>query len=274
MIYLFSGTPGSGKSLHAVYDIYKRLSMGKYVVANFPIDFNTPAGRKIARHKDKFIYLPNEDVSIRTMLKISLVVSKIKGFSEKNILWVVDEAGCIWNSRQYNHHERMDWIRFFSQHRKFGYNVIMISQSDRMLDKQIRALIETEVTHRKANNFKMVRFLPFPVFVMIERWYAAKNEKINSSFFFFNRKKSKLYNSYATFDMYAELMEELSQLSNNVKEEIENVRREKRGVKNTIGSDCPVKKIHQLEGQEDGGQEAGDVCRPGEDGEDGQENIG
>lgn len=248
--------------------------MGKYVVANFPIDFDTPSGRKIARHKDKFIYLPNEDVCVRTMLKISLIISKAKGFSEKNILWVADEAGCIWNSRQYNHHERMDWIRFFSQHRKFGYNVIMISQKDRMLDKQIRGLIETEVEHRKANNFKIVRYLPFPVFVMIERWYAAKNEKINSSFFFFNRNKSKLYNSYATFDMYTELMEEMSQLSDNVKEEIENAKREKRGAKDTSGDDNPVKEVCELEGQEDGGQAEGDACGPGEDGEADQENVG
>ena len=37
----------------------------------------------------------------------------------------------------------------FSQHRKLGYRVILIAQFDRMLDRQIRSVLEYEYIHRK-----------------------------------------------------------------------------------------------------------------------------
>ena len=38
MIYFYSGTPGSGKSLHVAQDIYQYLQRGKNVIANFDIN--------------------------------------------------------------------------------------------------------------------------------------------------------------------------------------------------------------------------------------------
>ena len=38
MIYLYSGTPGSGKSLHMARDIMFKLRRGQNVIANFPIN--------------------------------------------------------------------------------------------------------------------------------------------------------------------------------------------------------------------------------------------
>lgn len=38
MIYLYSGTPGSGKSLHIARVIKNTLMMGKPVIANIPIN--------------------------------------------------------------------------------------------------------------------------------------------------------------------------------------------------------------------------------------------
>ena len=43
-------------------------------------------------------------------------------------------------------------MTFFSQHRKLGFNIILITQSDRMLDKQIRSLVEDEVKHALDDN--------------------------------------------------------------------------------------------------------------------------
>ena len=73
---------------------------------------------------------------------------------------VVDECSSIWNARDWNNtinkSSRMDWLKFFVQHRKLGYNfILLITQNDRQIDKQIRSLIEYEVTHRKVNNFKI-----------------------------------------------------------------------------------------------------------------------
>ena len=39
MIYLYSGTPGSGKSLHAAQQIYEALHVKKMlVITNFPVN--------------------------------------------------------------------------------------------------------------------------------------------------------------------------------------------------------------------------------------------
>ena len=58
----------------------------------------------------------------------------------------------------------------------------MISQFDRLVDRQIRSLFEYEVKHRKANNFKILNMLPIKLFVAVTVWYGIK-EKINAEFF-------------------------------------------------------------------------------------------
>jgi len=43
MIYLYSGTPGSGKSLHLANIIWQKLRSGRPVIANFPIQLDIVA---------------------------------------------------------------------------------------------------------------------------------------------------------------------------------------------------------------------------------------
>ena len=38
MIYFYTGTPGSGKSLHMASEIYEAMYKGKNVIANFEIN--------------------------------------------------------------------------------------------------------------------------------------------------------------------------------------------------------------------------------------------
>ena len=89
-------------------------------------------------------------------------------------LIIIDEAQLIFNSRDWNgkNGDRMQWIKFFSQHRKYGYNIILIAQFDRMIDRQIRSLVEYEVAHMKMSNF--FKFLPFTSFMAVMRWYGQK----------------------------------------------------------------------------------------------------
>ena len=71
---------------------------------------------------------------------------------EGQTLVVIDECQIIFNCRDFGRKDRNAWVTFFAQHRKLGFNVILITQSDRMLDRQIRSLVEEEVKHRKLNN--------------------------------------------------------------------------------------------------------------------------
>ena len=50
MIYLYSGTPGSGKSLHTARVIKNTLMMGKPVIANIPINVN------LCKHPERFLF--------------------------------------------------------------------------------------------------------------------------------------------------------------------------------------------------------------------------
>lgn len=195
MIYLFSGTPGSGKSLQTAREIYLKLRRGGNVIANFGVNVNKISNngkKKIG----KFTYVSNADLTVNYLINYSKknhIANK-----ENQTLVVIDEAQVLYNSRSFNNKDRLEWITFFSQHRKLGYNIILVAQMDRMLDRQIRGLIETEYKFRKINNFKFGKLLPTSVFIAVEYWYGI-NEKVGSSMFTYSRKYGNLYDTFALF---------------------------------------------------------------------------
>ena len=66
MIWLYSGTPGSGKSFHAARDVYYRLRKKrgfKYVIANFAISANTKY----------FKFVDNFELTPRSLIKMIAV---------------------------------------------------------------------------------------------------------------------------------------------------------------------------------------------------------
>ena len=96
----------------------------------------------------------------------------------------------------------MEWIKFFQQHRKLGYNVILVAQNDRLIDRQIRVFVEYDVKHRKINNFGWVGIIctlfRIPLFIAVTYWYGVK-EKIGSEFFVYKKKYGNFYDSYKVF---------------------------------------------------------------------------
>lgn len=193
MIYLYTGSPGSGKSYHVAVDIYNRLTKHRYkrVIANFQINTS-----KIKKCKGEFIYKDNSELTVKYLMEYAK--KKHKEGIENQTLLVIDEAQIKYNSREWQikRDERMEWIEFFTQHRKLGYNIILITQFDRMIDRQIRSLVEYEVKHRKINNFKIGRIFPVTTFACITYWYGV-NEKIDVEFLFYKRKYSRIYDSYS-----------------------------------------------------------------------------
>lgn len=212
MISLFTGTPGSGKSYHVAKEIILRLKLGKNVIANFDID-STPIGfnaitwnfRKKIKPKNKlkgeFTYLKFEEMSVETLIQYAK--EKHKRAKENQTLLVIDECSIYFNSRSWDNKERMKWIKFFQQHRKLGYTVILIAQNDRLIDRQIRAFVEYEVKHRKINNYKSIGSLlgllsGGTLFFAITYWYAVR-EKISIEPIRFNRRIAAIYDTYEIF---------------------------------------------------------------------------
>ena len=155
MISIYTGTPGSGKSLHIAQRIYHGLKFGRKIICNFDINLDKVSKKK--KNKLDFMYIPNDKLKPRDLISISAEYFSDKGRVEEDcILLVIDECQIIFNSRSWQDQDRAGWITFFSQHRKFGYEVVLIAQFDEMVDRQIRSLIEYNCIHRKVSNFGIV----------------------------------------------------------------------------------------------------------------------
>jgi Zonula occludens toxin len=207
MIYFYSGTPGSGKSLHVAMDIYNRLRIGKRdVIATFPIALNN-VSKNGKKKIGKFTYVDVSKLTVEYLLQYAQD-NHVSG-KEAQTLVVIDECQIIFNPREFNKPDRLKWITFFTQHRKLGYNFILISQFDRLIDRQIRCLFEYEVKHRKANNFSWGKYFPFTIFVAVTMWYGVR-EKVNAEFFMYRKKYGALYD---TFTYFADSIKDLDKSS-------------------------------------------------------------
>lgn len=203
MITLYSGTPGAGKSLHLASRLYHWMQFKNApIIANFHCDFSA-----IKKQKGSFLYLDNSELTPERLLWFSKNYSDYAGrrVREGEILLVIDEAQLLFNSREWVKSDRAEWCSFFTQHRKLGYEVVLVAQFDRMLDRQIRSLIEYEWIHRKVSNFGiqgkiMSLFCGGRLFVAVKVWYPLK-EKVGSEFFFYKKKFSDIYDTYALFSI-------------------------------------------------------------------------
>ncbi|HJB49047.1 MAG TPA: zonular occludens toxin domain-containing protein [Candidatus Olsenella excrementigallinarum] len=206
MLYLYTGTPGSGKSLHVASVIRRalrssaRASLGDRpahpVVANFPINPSTCG-------YSAFTYVPNDRLTPDYLYEYARLYWRDRPVREDTIYLVVDEAQLLFNSRDWGRGNRSEWIRFLSQHRHFGYCVIFVTQFDRMIDRQIRCLAEYEVKHRKVSNIGLKgrivsAFALGQLFVAVYVYYGM-NEKTDARFFRGYRSLYRLYDSYALF---------------------------------------------------------------------------
>jgi len=157
--------------------------------------------------KGKFIYVDNSDLSVDYLIDFAKNNHRLKNghISEGQTWLVIDECQIIFNCRCWNDKQRLRWCTFFTQHRKFGYNVILVTQNDRMIDRAIRSLIEYNVIHRKITNYGILGLiirlfaLGQPIFACVEMWTGI-NEKVDSYFIRGNKRYYRFYDSYKLFD--------------------------------------------------------------------------
>lgn len=222
MIYFLTGKPGNGKSLHMAEIIYNNLRSGKNVIANFEINEPMVYKGKRAAKMGRFVYESNSYWINSAYKNNTSRYSYLDGlysfalqYHERNsrgqikehqTLLVLDECQELFNTRTWNRKDRLEWASFFRQHRKYGFDVYLISQDDKVIDKQIRAILEYELEHRCVNNYKLFgKILGFlcggKLFVCIQRWYSqtGKAAHISSDFFIGRRKYYRMYDSYKTF---------------------------------------------------------------------------
>ena len=198
MISVYTGTPGSGKSYHATERIDLALRRGINVICNYNIKTN-------AHHKGIFIYKKNSELSVDFLINFAMKYHKPKKESQSVV--IIDEAHILFNSRGYDMKERLKWLDFLSLTRHIGYDVILITQNDRSIDRQVRGLIEYNFKHRRLSSFGLkgwfLIFICRKKFVYVKYWYVL-DEKIESNFFNIKKRVADLYDTFALFQDYAD----------------------------------------------------------------------
>ncbi len=203
MIELYSGTPGSGKSLHGAKDIRDQLrKKERIVIGNFYVDT-----KAIKKCQGYYIMVENHRLTPDRLIQFSKRLSwhLKRRLREGEILLMIDEAQLFFNSREWQNIGRQGWLSFFTQHRKYGFNIILMAQFDRMLDRQIRCLIEYECIHRKVSNFGTIGFFVGLVtgnnlYVSVRRWYPIK-EKLEMNVFVGKKSLFSIYDTFADFSV-------------------------------------------------------------------------
>jgi hypothetical protein len=191
MIEVQQGTPGSGKSAVAVARAVKHMKFGGVVAANFSLVdgwSDVVAGQSLfnryneARRFKASSCLHKRFMRVDSLAAIKAIdpkklavgshVSKDGKYMEGQGLLILDEAQLIFNSRGWE--KNMGWIEFFTQHRKLGWNVILIAHDIQMIDSQIRPLCEYESRFRNLQKVKVpiigIPMSPFPMFLVIRRY--------------------------------------------------------------------------------------------------------
>lgn len=221
MITLFSGTPGSGKSFHVADKIAHSALFGKQYICNFPVDLEKFSIKGIFRPFVKYkwfaklpyhvthykikanpIYRDTSEITVPWL--ISYAEEHHSAGKEGQTVVVIDEAGIKFNCRSFSDADRKPWLDFFAKHRHYGFDFILISQSDRQLDRQIRYCIEQENKHYKLSNFNWFgRLLSWiaggGLFVVHEYWYGFHGERNGTDVIRYSGKVASIYDTHYKF---------------------------------------------------------------------------
>jgi hypothetical protein len=224
-IEFYTGTPGSGKSYHALEAIIDALDKGKHVIANFPLNFT----EKMIRdgHADRFMFIPDEflmgeqGMAILWQISYEKIYDKALMFPEKSekmhrffgqgeslCLVVIDESGNYYPPDESTNPVQKKWKLFFRQHRKMGYDFILISQGTNDINKSIRSCVEYEVAHRKANRVAPFKWLPWTLFFYVRYWTAdRKRQLLNSESSIYVKRFAALYDTHMMFGEFEQKMD-------------------------------------------------------------------
>lgn len=252
MLNLYSGTPGSGKSLDVAKLIYRWIRKYKcnVICVNMSVHrdfiyqehskfrFNNFFEKifkkrffkdKLSRSERGVLYTLQDFSKISPKFFYDYALKFHKRGKEHQTLIVIDEAQMFFNptivkefntlSQEYKRRRlpfkidenskyayedtyRNDWLKFFTQHRHLGYDIILVSQFDKLIDAQVRCLFEYNYIHRKINNYSfgvLLTFFGLSAFIKVQHWYGAKL-RCGTEMFFYSKKYSKVYNSYRLYD--------------------------------------------------------------------------
>jgi hypothetical protein len=151
--YNITGKLGGGKTLYAVYKAFEALAQGRKVAAN--VDLFPELVLSPWRDQTNVNLFRVPDHPTRAHLDVLGCGNETNDETRNGIL-ILDECGTMLNARNYRDDGRQDLINWFLHARKLGWDLMFISQSHLMIDKQIRdALIEYLVICKRMDRYKV-----------------------------------------------------------------------------------------------------------------------
>jgi len=134
MLSIVTGRPGAGKSYFATELAWRAAKVGRPVCTNLALRGDWPGCvRKLdeSEVRDFWLWRYRSGAWVRH--------SDLGECGGAGVLYIIDEAHLYWGSREWQQVGR-DVLRYWSQHRKLGDDVILITQACGALDRAIRRL--------------------------------------------------------------------------------------------------------------------------------------
>jgi len=225
MIYMYSGTPGSGKSLDVARQIAMWLKIKRRVISTMNVDVRLCFLNFISRlifqlTRGKFLLFDVDDYRMKNFTYINIfdltpkylidyAMKNHKEGKERQTLLIIDECVSIFSPEKCVGSFWLDWQFFFQYHRHFGYDVILVPQSTELLARKVKHFAEFEVRHRAVKNAgflgAIISKLAGGLFSTKTFWTASNNRKhIDREWFLYKYWLGKMYNSYSMFREMAE----------------------------------------------------------------------
>lgn len=177
---LIAGKRGSGKTLGALSMMRKYLVSGRTIATNLNLFVENLVPAYVQTRFYRLADHPtSNDLEILPLGNPYLFrdesgeVQMRPGFTEKkNGLLVLDEVSTFLNSRDWQGTDRHKVLAWLVQSRKFGWDLLLITQHANQIDKQVReALIELQGTVRRMDRIQV------PLLSMI--WKYFTNEPLH-----------------------------------------------------------------------------------------------
>lgn len=221
-IILYSGTVGSGKSLHCSREIRDNLRNNKYVISTCKIDtsycfmnklqeliFNLSKGKiHLWQHDEReknFKYIDILEVTPQYLYEHAARYH-VEGKEHQTYLYL-DECVAIFSptcSTMQDTKRWEEWQTFFRVSRQIGYEVILIPQQATLICKKVVACCELDVRHY---NYKYKGTLGFflslflgGLFCAATFWRGEKRQCVEQKMYRYKRLYGAMYNSYTLFD--------------------------------------------------------------------------
>jgi hypothetical protein len=211
-IMIVEGPPGSGKSFSCVRRIVAALDAGKFVATNVELkpgwELRAARSNWIRRLVPGLVEKTAASYRKRTYISGSLdelMRVRMPGSKEGRGVMILDEAHNWCNARTWNagggdgKGRREDLVRFFSQHRKIGWDIYLITQRGENIDAQIRTLAEYRILLRNMRRFKVmgVPLMPFNFFLAIWTWEGGVGTIVKRESYLLNKRIAGLYDTLA-----------------------------------------------------------------------------